>query len=168
MKAQPHPASLTIEELRKECAVERVRRSGPGGQHRNKVETGVVIRHEPTGFQAEANERRSQAENLAMAWQRLRVRLALEVRQGIASEPSELWRSRVVGSGISVNEGHEDFPALLAEAFNVLEAVEWDDAQAASFLGISRSQFAKFLQKEPKAFTVLNAKRVSHGKKPLK
>ena len=56
------------------------RRSGPGGQHRNKVSTAVVITHRPTGVRAEANERRSQAENHREAVRRLRVRLAVEVR----------------------------------------------------------------------------------------
>jgi transcriptional regulator with AAA-type ATPase domain len=145
-----------------------VRRSGPGGQHRNKVETGIVLRHEPTGIQAEANERRIQAENLAVAWQRLRVRLALEVRRPWESrEASELWRSRIVGRGIAINEEHSDYPALLAEALDVLAASDWDDAQAAANLGISRSQFTRFLRREPTAFARLNSERAARGKHRL-
>ncbi|MFN5707736.1 MAG: peptide chain release factor family protein, partial [Planctomycetota bacterium] len=58
-----HPASLPEEKLLADCDVVRTRRGGPGGQHRNKVETAVVITHRPSGVSAEANERRSQAEN---------------------------------------------------------------------------------------------------------
>ena len=75
-----HPAALPPDELLAQCDVQFVRRSGPGGQHRNKVSTGVVLVHRPTGIKAEANERRSQAENRTAACLRLRVNLALEVR----------------------------------------------------------------------------------------
>ena len=68
----PHPAAVPAVDLLKDCAVERTRRSGPGGQHRNKVETAIVLTHRPTGIQAEASERRSQPENLAVATFRLR------------------------------------------------------------------------------------------------
>ena len=63
MPADDHPAATRAEQLLAECEVRRLRRSGPGGQHRNKVETAVALRHLPTGVQAEANERRSQAQN---------------------------------------------------------------------------------------------------------
>ena len=53
-----HPALCKIEQLRDECEVRFQRRSGPGGQHRNKVETAVILIHAPTGVKAEANERR--------------------------------------------------------------------------------------------------------------
>ena len=75
-----HPASLDSSHLLAVCDVRRTRRSGPGGQHRNKVETAIVLTHEPTGVQAEASERRSQAQNLSAAVFRLRVNLALAVR----------------------------------------------------------------------------------------
>jgi hypothetical protein len=55
------------------------------------VETAVVITHRPTGISAQASERRSQAENLAVAWKRLRVELALGVR--------EPWPKRARGLG---------------------------------------------------------------------
>ena len=52
-----HPAALDPERLLAACDATRTRRSGPGGQNRNKVETAVILRHRPTGIQAEANER---------------------------------------------------------------------------------------------------------------
>ena len=53
------------------CEVRFVRGSGPGGQHRNKTETGVQILHPPTGLVASATERRSQTQNKAVALERL-------------------------------------------------------------------------------------------------
>ena len=75
-----HPAALPWEELERQCDIKRTRGSGPGGQHRNKVETAIVITHRESGIRGEASERRSQAQNLAVAWNRLRVALALGVR----------------------------------------------------------------------------------------
>src|SRR5262249_27924451 len=42
-----HPAARAPDALLAECEVRRTRRSGPGGQNRNKVETAVVLRHLP-------------------------------------------------------------------------------------------------------------------------
>ena len=51
--------------------IERLRRSGPGGQHRNKKSTGIRIVHLPTGITVMATERRSQAQNFEVAMERL-------------------------------------------------------------------------------------------------
>lgn len=49
--------------------------SGPGGQHRNKTETGVRLTHRPTGTVVTATERRSQYANREAAFGRLAERL---------------------------------------------------------------------------------------------
>jgi hypothetical protein len=163
-----HPALLPLEKLLAECDVRHERRQGPGGQHRNKVSTAVVLVHRPTGLRAEANERRSQAENHREALRRLRVRLAIDMRSEAPAEgPSELWRSRARGGKLAVNPEHDDFPALLAEALDCVAAVEFDVAAAADRLVVSSSQLVKFLKDEPAAWAGVNAARRQRGLRPL-
>ncbi|MDP7246941.1 MAG: peptide chain release factor-like protein, partial [Planctomycetota bacterium] len=59
------------ETLERESQVSFFRSGGPGGQHRNKVETAVRIVHPPSGVTVTATERRSQFENRELAWERL-------------------------------------------------------------------------------------------------
>lgn len=67
-----HPRYSTDRDLLKaECTVEFVKASGPGGQHRNKRETGVRLAHMPSGIVVMATERRSQLQNLEVAFERL-------------------------------------------------------------------------------------------------
>jgi ribosome-associated protein len=63
------------ETLERECEVEFIRDSGPGGQHRNKRETGVRMNHLPSGTQVTAVERRSQSRNLDEAYSRMTEQL---------------------------------------------------------------------------------------------
>ena len=63
--------------LRVECEETFFIASGPGGQHRNKTESGVRLLHPPTGVLVTATERRSQGRNRGEALKRLRQRLAV-------------------------------------------------------------------------------------------
>jgi len=172
-----HPACLPEEELLRQCAVERTRASGPGGQHRNRTETAIRLQHRPTGVHGAASERRSQHENLRVALRRLRLNLALEVRGPAADRagvppgawsPSPAWRARVRGGRLAVNPTHRDLPCLLAEALDVLHAYGDDLAAAATALGVTRTQLVRFLGKEPRALAALNARRRERGLPPLR
>jgi protein subunit release factor B len=66
---------MAIEIRDEDLKVEFYRGSGPGGQHRNVTESGVRIRHLPTGIVVQASERRSQAQNRELAMERLREAL---------------------------------------------------------------------------------------------
>jgi len=61
--------------LLKEVHIQTLRGSGPGGQHRNKVETAVRITHIPTGITVTATEHRSQLRNKKLALERLQTRI---------------------------------------------------------------------------------------------
>ena len=188
-----HPAALPIGQLLADCRVDRTRGSGPGGQHRNKTETAIVITHLPTGVRGEASERRSQGENLAQAKFRLRLELAIAVRsaEGVGSllpleaspeelssqrqkapdtvgAPSPLWRSRIVGERIVISPSHDDFPAILAEALDVLAAMEWSAPAAAERLGVSTSQLIKLLKQEHRGLGMLNREQEAKGLRPYR
>jgi hypothetical protein len=160
-----HPAALDPTELLKGCEVRRGRASGPGGQHRNKVETAVYLTHRGTGVTGSARERRSQAQNLQVATQRLRVNLALEVRLDVGADyrPSELWRSRSVGGRLAINLRHRDYPAVLAEALDVVVGHAMDPAAAAGVMGCTASQLLKLLRGEPRALGWVNDRRREAG-----
>lgn len=66
---------LDDDALRDSCEEDFFLAGGPGGQHRNKSETGVRLLHLPTGVRVSATERRSQAQNRAVALLRLRAAL---------------------------------------------------------------------------------------------
>lgn len=158
-----HPTQLTEAQLLAECDILFQRRSGPGGQHRNKVETAVRLRHRPTGVEAQACERRQQAENRAVAVERLRLQLALTVRT-LRTEVSPLWRQRCVGGQLKVSVHHPDRATLLAETLDHLAHSDWDLAVVAEQLECSRTQLVRFLKTEPAALRQLNEQRQQQGK----
>ncbi len=164
-----HPASHDIATLLKDCAFRRQRRSGPGGQHRNKVETGVFVKHVPTGIEASGTEARKQSTNRAAAIARLRLKLAIEYRDCTAPPemPSSLWSRRCQRGRISVSKNHDDFATLLAEVLDALNHFDCDFTQLADHLQCSRSQIIKLLSIEPAALTEVNRWRAERNQKPL-
>ena len=165
-----HPAALSEDELLKDCELSSGRASGPGGQNRNKVETAIRLTHGPTGIHASATERRHKEQNRKQALFRLRVKLAVQLREPVdpGAPPSDCWVSRVKSGRLLINPSHDDFPALLAEALDRIAMVEHDVAAAAELLGVSTSQLVKLIKHEPQAMTQLNQKRESMGLRAYK
>lgn len=165
----PHPAGLADELILAQCRLERGRIGGPGGQHRNKVETAVTLTHTPTGYSAQAGERRSPKENERMALRRLRLELATHVRLGVPEGEirSDLWLTRTRGGRIAVSEAHRDFPTMLAEAMDVVWAARMDIRRAAARLGVSATQLVRLIARHPAALAAMNAERVKRKLRPL-
>ena len=111
-----------------------------GGQHRNKVETQVFVRYKPADVEARADERRSQSENKSVAsaasgfcWR------STSERPPVGEIGSGLFRSRVRNGRIACNPEHDDYPAMLAEALDVIAAARWDVAKPRSGSGAPRA-----------------------------
>jgi len=62
--------------LEKEVLIEPYRAPGPGGQRKNRKETAIRLTHPPSGIVVVASERRSQAQNREIAFDRLIRKLA--------------------------------------------------------------------------------------------
>ncbi|GCE05905.1 peptide chain release factor family protein [Dictyobacter aurantiacus] len=89
------------ESLERDCDLEFFIGSGPGGQHRNKVESGVRLTHRPTGLVVTATERRSQHTNRDIAFERMAQRLQELQRPRVlrkATRPTVASRERRLGS----------------------------------------------------------------------
>ncbi len=133
------------------------------------LEPGVGAR--ATGIEAQASERRSQGENKSMALKRLRRRLAVNARVAVnrdRPDVSALWASRRQGDKLSVNPEHRDYPALLAEALDLVVARRFDLAGAAGKLGVTMSQLSRLIRHDKAAFAAINTGRADVGLPPLR
>ena len=166
----PHPTQLDPDKLLEDCKVIQTKRSGPGGQHRNKVQTAIVIEHKPTGCVAEASESRSQGENRSNAIFRLRLTLARQVRHYAELEDfvlPEVWAQRLRNGRIVISANHDDFPVLLCIAIDVLTLCDWHVSSASQQLCVSGSQLLKFIQLDRLTFERLNRERKMRGLRSL-
>ena len=74
---------------------------GPGGQHKNKIESCVVIIDSVTGFKETCQDTRSQAKNKQLAMERINTRLAEDERLEKNQRQNEL-RIKLIGSATVV------------------------------------------------------------------
>lgn len=95
----PEPETGTSGIREADIEWQATRGSGPGGQHRNKTDSAVQMRHKPTGIVVRCEGERSQHQNRAMALAALSARLAEREREA-ADRVRNGSRKAQIGSGM--------------------------------------------------------------------
>ena len=94
---EPAPTELRIDDRDLEWST--CRSSGSGGQHVNKTDSAVIVKHKPSGLQIRSEASRSQHQNRDAALALLRARL-LEAERSAAVAAENGARKAHVGSGM--------------------------------------------------------------------
>lgn len=157
-----------------QCEVDRYRASGPGGQHRNKTESAVRLRHKLLGVSAIGEDSRSQAENKMHAVRRLRSAIALEVREPVRLDgwaPSPRLAALVAGGTAPLGQKTRltgEFWAAIGELLDVLVAGDLEIGTTAQRLGISTGAMSKLLLHDDQVARTVNDLRRARGMRPLR
>jgi len=155
---------LPDEELLRRCDASSSSTHGPGGQHRNKVESAVRLRHRATGLVVQCEEHAQRSQNRLQALARLRLRLALQDPGPI--DPAFLDRHRD-GLRLHIAPDDPDLPQVAAACLQALGQAQGGMAAAAQALGISTAQLAKLMARDKEIRAAADAIRRQAGLGPL-
>lgn len=162
------------EQLIAQSEVDRYRASGPGGQHRNKTESAVRLRHKASGASAIGEDSRSQHENKLHAVRRLRAAIALDVREPVVLEtymPSPRLAAMVAAGTAPLGAKTKltgEYWAGMAELLDLLVAGNLEIAATAQRLGITTGAMSKLILHDEAVARVVNDLRRAAQMRPLR
>jgi hypothetical protein len=157
-----------------QCEVDRYRASGPGGQHRNKTESAVRLRHKLTGVTAIGEDSRSQAENKVHAVRRLRSAIALGVREPVRLDnftPSPRLAAFVAAGTAPLGAKTKltgEYWAAIGELLDLLVAGDLEIGTTAQRLGITTGALSKLLLHDDHVARAVNDLRRAKSMRPLR
>jgi len=174
--------SLPPESLLKQCFQARFQGSGPGGQKRNRVYSGVRLTHVASGLSAESVDSRASARNLGEALSRLRLALALAAVPGdpakAGNDPGNAGVTEASGPTgdpapatpfrAAANPSHADYARGALRALSLLRFHAGQLAPAAAALGCTPSALTRYLKEEKSVWARAREIRIGNGLHPLK
>ena len=146
--------ALNDDALLSACRQECYRASGPGGQHRNKTDSAVRLSILGGSLMASCEAHRSQHRNRTEALRRLRIIIALELRDPITTGQSTQWQG-------SWKLGRKDrrYAGFLSHLLDVMAHHQWAVGHSAEALGISTGKLVRVLSRDPAAWNTVNQER---------
>ncbi|MDD7986728.1 peptide chain release factor-like protein [Lentisphaera marina] len=149
---------LGDEDLLNLCSQDFFKASGPGGQKKNKTSSAVRLIHKESGIQASASEDRQQSVNKKRALRRLRLELALQIREDFSPWKGE-W---------NMNEKNDLYAVLVATLIDGLEECNYQVSDLSKKLSLSTSALIKVLHKSQIVWRFVNEQRQKRNLKALK
>ena len=143
--------SLNSDELLEACIQARFQGSGPGGQKRNRVYSGIRLVHEASGYSVEADAHRESRRNLHDALHKLRLKLAISITFS-SNETETIFEKSPIFQATPfrypINPSHVDFPLFAMRAIYFLNKYQGQLSPTAQALGCSTSVLGRFLKTE--------------------
>ena len=157
--------ALPAAEFAARCETERMQLGGPGGQHRNRVKTGVRLRYaEWPDLEGVSGESRDGGRNLLAAADQLRLVAACCLRHAFPDElPALPWRA-----DSPVSAEHPLYPLWASLALDALAEENGSPAAAARRMGRTTSSYLRCLRAQKLAWAAAGKIRESLGLPPLK
>lgn len=154
---------MSLDELLSACTQKGFQGSGPGGQHRNKTNTGVQLNLREYNLEIKSCEGRSAHENRVHALHRMQMALALKVR-----ETPPAMEIPFPGSNGHIQTSNALFPLFVAHVFDIMATKQGDTKAAAQAFNISPSALVKILRQDKSCAEKLQSQRQAGGKQRLK
>lgn len=153
---------MTLDELLRACTLKGFQGSGPGGQHRNKTNTGVLLTLREYNLEIKSCEARSAKENKVHALHRMQMALALQVRE----TPPDV-EMPFPGSNGHIQPSNPLFPLFIAHVFDRMAQKNGDTKEAAQAFGLTPSALVKILRQDKSCAEKLQNNRQAAGKSRL-
>lgn len=155
---------MPLNELLRACTLKGFQGSGPGGQHRNKTNTGVCLRLNEYNLEIKSSESRSASENKTHALHRMQIALALEVRE--APLPPE--KLKFPGSQGRIQPSNPLFPLFIAQVLDIVSANQGDTKPAAQAFNLTPTALTRILHQNKSVVEKIGKMRASGGKPKLR
>jgi len=152
---------LSDAELLKLCETQAYKGSGPGGQHRNKTNSGVKLKLTIKGVasgewlvvETYSCDDRSAHINKLFALKKLRTKIALQIRE----EPALQIPFAFPGTAGKISADNKLYPKFIADVLDRIKAAGGDLSEAARMWGLSKSALNKIILADKKVLETLNS-----------
>jgi len=140
---------LSDTELLKLCEVQAYKGSGPGGQHRNKTNSGVKLRL--GDIESYSCDDRSAHINKLFAIKKLRMKIALQIRE----EPAPQTPFAFPGSSGRISPDNKLYPEFIADILDRIKADKGSLDNAAKIWNLTKSALNRILIADKKILEIL-------------
>jgi hypothetical protein len=148
-------------ELLKLCETQAYKGSGPGGQHRNKTNSGVKLKLKIEGVasgewlvvESYSCDDRSSHINKMLALKKLRLKIALQMRE----EPALQIPFAFPGTGGRISSDNKLYPEFIADVLDRIKAAGGDLGDAAKMWNLSKSALNKIILANKKVLEAMQS-----------
>jgi hypothetical protein len=158
---------LSDSEFLKECEISAYKGSGPGGQHRNKTNSGVKLKIRNcklTPLESYSCDDRSSHINKLLALKKLRLKIALQIRE----EPAQQIPFPFPGTGGKISQDNALYPQFIADILDRINFCKGDLSEAAKMWNLSKSTLNKIIIQDKKVLEAFQKIRSAASPMPSK